>query len=247
MSALADLFRRRQSTDRRKLWHTPDHPSFWFDSRIQGAAAAATASGRVTKLVALQSNGANGAIRRPSPRATKSLLRRCLSPIRHRRQNGCSASKGLGSARHPRFVRQAVAYRRSERNDDDGADSRWSLRAIRAGQEIRFGLRSTRRSGPRRRQSPQAIPIRGTSGADDACCCVWRDRFAGESRVIPLALQDGDTGVQSVQSVTVLATTGTAGNFGIVIAKPILYAPCEIAGALRCETRSQGCPARRKS
>jgi hypothetical protein len=42
-----------------------------------------------------------------------------------------------------------------------------------------------------------------------------------ESRVIRLPLADGDTGVQGVTSVTVLATTGTAGNFGVVVARQI--------------------------
>lgn len=41
-------------------------------------------------------------------------------------------------------------------------------------------------------------------------------------RVFVLPLQDGDTGVTSVESVTVLATTGTAGNFGVTLFKPLL-------------------------
>jgi hypothetical protein len=39
------------------------------------------------------------------------------------------------------------------------------------------------------------------------------------SRFIVMPLQDGDKGVQSVQSVTLAATTGTAGNFGITLFK----------------------------
>lgn len=40
-------------------------------------------------------------------------------------------------------------------------------------------------------------------------------------RMLPLPLQDGDTGVQSVQTISLTATTGTAGNIGITIMKPI--------------------------
>lgn len=47
------------------------------------------------------------------------------------------------------------------------------------------------------------------------------NREAGAFIILPL--QDGDTGVVSVESVTVLATTGTAGNFGVVLFKPLLY------------------------
>jgi hypothetical protein len=45
--------------------------------------------------------------------------------------------------------------------------------------------------------------------------------FREANRRIILPLQGGDTGVRSVESVTVLATTGTAGAFGITLFKPI--------------------------
>lgn len=40
-------------------------------------------------------------------------------------------------------------------------------------------------------------------------------------RLLMLPLQDGDTGVQAVASVTLAASTLTAGNFGVTVAKPI--------------------------
>jgi hypothetical protein len=43
------------------------------------------------------------------------------------------------------------------------------------------------------------------------------------SRIIQLPLAAGDRGVQACASVTVLATTGTAGNFGVTIARPLAY------------------------
>lgn len=47
--------------------------------------------------------------------------------------------------------------------------------------------------------------------------------------MVPVPLQDGDSGVQSVQSVTVGATVATAGcTFGVVIARPLLS--CTSAG-----------------
>ncbi len=42
----------------------------------------------------------------------------------------------------------------------------------------------------------------------------------------PFTLADGDTGVQSVQSVTLSASTGTAGNFGITLARQLAVVPC---------------------
>jgi hypothetical protein len=54
--------------------------------------------------------------------------------------------------------------------------------------------------------------------------------FREGQRLIQLPLAVGDTGVQSVQSVTVLATTGTAGNFGVNIMRPITSAQLSVVG-----------------
>lgn len=52
--------------------------------------------------------------------------------------------------------------------------------------------------------------------------------------MIQLPLQAGDTGVQAVASVTISATTGTAGNFGVTVASPIAFlAFDENGGAVR--------------
>ncbi len=42
-------------------------------------------------------------------------------------------------------------------------------------------------------------------------------------RFFPLPLQSGDSGVKSVESVTLAASTGTVGNFGVVLYKPLHY------------------------
>lgn len=42
------------------------------------------------------------------------------------------------------------------------------------------------------------------------------------TRMILCPLQAGDTGVRSVESVTVAATTGTAGDFGVTIVRPLV-------------------------
>ena len=44
-----------------------------------------------------------------------------------------------------------------------------------------------------------------------------------------MALQAGDVGVKSVQSVTVPSTTGTAGSFGVTIRKPLAFWPLNVA------------------
>ena len=49
------------------------------------------------------------------------------------------------------------------------------------------------------------------------------------NRTYQLALQAGDTGVQSVQSVTLGSTTGTAGAFGVVLRRTLLFGICPAA------------------
>lgn len=58
-------------------------------------------------------------------------------------------------------------------------------------------------------QISTATQIGGTSVANTA------------GRIIPIPLAAGDTGVRSVESVTLAATTGTAGNFGVCLFKPL--------------------------
>lgn len=65
----------------------------------------------------------------------------------------------------------------------------------------------------------------GTSGRTTQATVFGGTGFREAQRIIQLPLAAGDTGVQAVASVTVLATTGTAGNFGCIIANPLLHMP----------------------
>lgn len=55
----------------------------------------------------------------------------------------------------------------------------------------------------------------GTAGRTTVLEAITASFPAG--RMQRLRLQDGDTGVQSIQSLTLSATTGTAGNFGVTL------------------------------
>jgi hypothetical protein len=55
--------------------------------------------------------------------------------------------------------------------------------------------------------------------------------FREVTRVLRLPLMSGDTGIRAVEKVSLSATTGTAGNFGITIARPIAWIPVGSAGA----------------
>ena len=49
-------------------------------------------------------------------------------------------------------------------------------------------------------------------------------------RMIPIPLAAGDVGVQSVQTLTLGGSTGTAGNFGITLCYELFQVPVMIAG-----------------
>ena len=60
--------------------------------------------------------------------------------------------------------------------------------------------------------------------------------------LLPIPLQAGDTGIRSIESVTVTATTGTAGNFGVCMFKPLAMISLESAtGAMPLDSVSTGC------
>jgi hypothetical protein len=76
----------------------------------------------------------------------------------------------------------------------------------------------------------------GTSGRTTTAFAIDSgSRQAGCLRAMPL--QAGDTGIRSVESVTLSGTTGTAGNFGVVMFKPLamMFAnDVESANAIDC-------------
>ena len=65
----------------------------------------------------------------------------------------------------------------------------------------------------------------GTAGKTTQAVVFGGTGYREAARMILLPLAVGDTGCRSVESVTVLATTGTAGNFGVMLFKPLIMAP----------------------
>jgi len=70
----------------------------------------------------------------------------------------------------------------------------------------------------------------GTSGRTSKAVVFGGTGRREATRHIRVPLADGDTGVRSVESVTLAATTGTAGDFGVVIAREITMGTVSVAG-----------------
>lgn len=66
--------------------------------------------------------------------------------------------------------------------------------------------------------------------------------FNTAQRIQRIPLASGDKGVRAVASVQLTATTGTAGNFGITIAKPIAWLSTAAPGVLAYRDYTTGLP-----
>lgn len=83
----------------------------------------------------------------------------------------------------------------------------------------------------------------GTTGRTTTLTTFGGTGWKEANRIIPLSLQAGDSGVQAVASVTVTATTGTVGNFGVTIARPLVMIPVTQAGSSFIRDGIAGVPA----
>jgi hypothetical protein len=70
----------------------------------------------------------------------------------------------------------------------------------------------------------------GNSGITSPAVAIGNTGLREAQRIIPMPLAAGDRGVQAVNTVTLAATTGTAGNFGVAIVRPIMVISCPAAG-----------------
>lgn len=65
----------------------------------------------------------------------------------------------------------------------------------------------------------------GISGRTSQAVVIGGTNDLGASVFLPISLQDGDLGVRSVASVLLSGSTGTAGNFGVTLFKPLFLIP----------------------
>lgn len=65
----------------------------------------------------------------------------------------------------------------------------------------------------------------GNAGITSQPVGIGSTNIREAARVVPMSLALGDTGVRAVNTVTLLASTGTAGNFGVTLIKPLFIIP----------------------
>ena len=81
----------------------------------------------------------------------------------------------------------------------------------------------------------------GTSGQISTATQIGATNYNAAGTLIPIPRAAGDTGVRSVESVTLAATTGTAGNFGVCLFKPLqMLALNDVMSAMPLDAVSSG-------
>ena len=228
----------------------PQHPIFWIDNRVGAAAATATIAGRMHSLWTYnKSNGATGAV--PTTVAAPTNATTGALPF---------TSPGGGRELHILGIEGAltqqevvIAY---DRLLHIGGLSGTSTSAQTVGGTL------TRNTGGEGNQiwveiytqiGSTATTITasytnqaGTSGRTTQAVAIGGTNNREVTRVIPLTLQAGDTGVQAVASVTLAATTGTAGDFGVTIARPLVFGNNENTGSMFLRDFIAGMPSAQK-
>lgn len=211
----------------------PEHLFFFKDARVAGAAAGATVAGRMTSLWQYAGQPSHGAV----PAAVAVPTNTTDGALKQLNPAGGTQKWLLGMTGSASAAGTLYLYDRLLHNGGLSA-------TVTAAQTVGGAL--TRNTGGVGNQIwVEIYTLIGTTATTITASYTNQSGVAGQvtqatafggtglreaQRLIQLPLASGDTGVQSVQSVTVLATTATAGSFGVNIMKPITNIPLGIIG-----------------
>lgn len=224
---------------------TPEQLYFWKDSRVAGAAAVAPVAGRMSSLwlysgtpgagvapgaVAAPTRATAGALAQANPGGGRqkwllSLMAALSQPgtlILYDRLLHISGLSGTNTGA------QTVA----------GSLTRYTSGA---GNQIwievytQIGASSTTITASYTDQD-------GNTGQTTESTAIGNTGLREAQRIIPLNLAGGDNGVRAVASVTLAATTGTAGDFGVTVAHPLMSVSVDTLGAAQIRDAISGLP-----
>ena len=205
----------------------PEHDWFWVDGRIQAAAALAPAAGRFYSLWQLnKSNGASGAfpttgsttipgnttigamqLTNPTGGRQKWLLgiENCLAVAANLIAYDRLATYGIGAPNAATFTPTAMAVTRYTGTESVG-NQIWVeyTNVAQAVATHAFTVSYTNQAGTAGRTTKSTV-----TGALPGC------------GMVPVALQDGDTGVQSIQSITITVAGTATALMAVHIVRPL--------------------------
>ena len=216
---------------------TPEHIFWYRDARVGAAAAAATVAGRLTSLWQYDGQPSDGAVppttaAAPDDTTTGGLMQTDPGGGRQKWLLGGSASSLSAGTLflYDRLLHiSGLSGTVTTAQTVGGTLTRYTTGTASEGNQIfaeiytQIGATGTTITASYTNQA-------GTSGKTTQATNFGATGFREAQRMIQLPLAAGDTGVQAVATTTVLATTGTAGNFGINIMRPLLTIPLAVVG-----------------
>lgn len=204
-----------------------DHLFFFKDQRVGAAAAAATVAGRMTSLWQYNGTPSHGA----TPAAVTAPTQATDGGLKQVNPTGGRQKWLLGGEASANVAGTLVIYDRllqigglngtlATPQTVGGSLTRYTSSESIGNQiwvEVNTAIGAT----------PTTITASytdesGNSGQTSQAVAIGGTGLSEAQRLIPLTLAQGDTGVQAVASVTLAGTTGTAGDFGVVVARPLL-------------------------
>lgn len=209
------------------------------DARQAGAAAAATVAGRVSSLWQYNGSPAGGSNTAPTTsavctNATDGALKQTApggGRTKYCTGYSCGGALAVGSLIvYDRLVHQGglsgTVTTAQTTNLPTSALTRYTTGAgVQIWLEIYTAIGATGTT-----VSASYTDQGGTTGNTTQATDFGGTGFNEKNRIVRLPLATSDTGARAVASVTVLATTGTAGAFGVVLARPLFVIPLPFVG-----------------
>jgi len=215
----------------------PEHLFFHKEARIAGAAAPAVIAGALSSLWLYQGSPAHGDI----PGVASAPTNTTPGALRFTPPTGVQQKWLLGMTATVRVAGTLTLYDRLLHNG--------GLSGTVITPQVVGGSLTRNLSGIGNEIWVEIYTLVGTTGTTitasyvnelDVTRTTPAMSFGGTgnreaTRLIHLPRASGDRGVKSVISVTVLASTGTAGSFGVTVARPLALVPINMAsvGAVR--------------
>lgn len=211
---------------------TPETVTVWKEARVAGAASAATVAGRMTSLWQYEGSPSHGAV----PGAVAVPNNTTDGGLKQTDPGGGRSKWLLGATPGASAPGTLIIYDRllhigglsgtvTSAQTVGGTLTRYTNGL---GNQIwievytQIGATSTTVTASYTDQD-------GNSGQTTPTNVIGNTGFREAQRLLPLTLAAGDYGVRACASVTLAATTGTAGNFGVNIVHPLLECPCPTA------------------
>jgi hypothetical protein len=212
---------------------SPQSIFLWKDSRIGSSAAAATVAGRWTSLWqyngSIVGGGAPGSVAVPT-NATDGSLRQ-TSPSGGRTQWCLGASCAPNSAGtlliYDRLLHISALSGTATGTQSVGGAITRNVGGL--GNEIWIEINTAIGTTPTTIAATYTNQA-GSTGRTTQSVAIGGAELREAQRMIPLTLASGDSGVQAVSQVQLAASTGTVGDFGIVVMQPLLALPVSAIG-----------------